>query len=574
VGWRLAAVARWSGGWYFRPWAAPGESPSSASTPHNARSMNEPRPAGRPRLAARHCPLCGGSFAPATVEGRVRQVCQNCRFVLYAGPAAASAGVVINPAGQVLLVRRAIPPFQGQWALPAGYQEIDETAAAAAEREVREETGLEVVAGPLFDLLLVTDNPAKPANLAVFLCSPRAGELAAGDDASEACFFDLAQLPADIGFDNLNRILARLEPSRAYRDFLHTMSQPKISPGRSISYKDAGVDIENKYAAVEGASAAIRASFTPGVVGDVGGFGGLFDLARAGCGKGLLVASADGVGTKLEIAARAKIYDTVGRDLVQHCINDILVQGARPLFFMDYVGTGVLDPQVTSALIRGCADACREQGLALLGGETAEMPGLYKPGDFDLAGFIVGVVEPDMLLDGKRVQPGQVLLALGSAGLHTNGYSLARKIVFDALGMQLGERPAALEGRSVGEALLAEHRSYLKLLWPLLEERRIAGLAHITGGGLVDNLPRVLNGTDAWIERGSWPVPAVFRWLCEAGNVDAEERYQVFNMGVGMVLILDPAQLEPVRASLTARGEPSWVIGRTEAGSGVVRWSK
>jgi phosphoribosylformylglycinamidine cyclo-ligase len=536
--------------------------------------MNAQRPAGNSRPVARHCPLCGGNFSTSSVEGRPRQVCERCRYVLYTRPAAASAGVVLNERGEVLLVRRALPPHKGLWALPAGYQEIDETAAAAAVREVREETGLEVQAGPLFDLLFVTDNPAKPANLAVFLCRPHPGQVRAGDDATEARFFDLDHLPGDIGFDNTNRILARLKASSAYRDFLHTMTQPKLSPGRSISYKDAGVDIENKYAAVEGASAAIRASFTPGVVGDVGGFGGLFDLARAGCGKGLLVASADGVGTKLEIAARAKIYDTVGRDLVQHCINDILVQGARPLFFMDYVGTGVLDPKVTSELIRGCAEACRDHGLALLGGETAEMPGLYKPGDFDLAGFIVGVVEPDKLLDGKRVVPGQVLLALGSAGLHTNGYSLARKIVFDVHGMELSDRPAALGGQSVGEALLSEHRAYLKLLWPLLEERRIAGLAHITGGGLVDNLPRVLNGTDALIERGSWPVPAVFQWLCEAGNVDAQERYQVFNMGVGMVLILDADQVEPVRASLAANAEPSWVIGCTQAGSGIVRWSK
>lgn len=510
----------------------------------------------------------------ARVEGRQRLVCERCRYVLYANPAAAAAGVVVDPGGRILLVRRALQPHLGMWALPAGYQEVDETPAQAAEREVREETGLKVEAGPLFDLVFVTDNAAKPANLAVYLCRVVGGELAAGDDASEVRFFELENLPSDIGFDNTTRILSRLVRSRTYLEFLQTMTQPKTGTPRSISYKDAGVDIENKYAAVEGASSAIRASFTPGVVGDVGGFGGLFDLARAGCGRGLLVASADGVGTKLEIAARAKIYDSVGRDLVQHCINDILVQGARPLFFMDYVGTGVLDPHVTSELIRGCAEGCRENGLALLGGETAEMPGLYRPGDFDLVGFIVGVVEPDKLLDGKRVKPGQVLVALASAGLHTNGYSLARKIAFEALGHELGDRPAALAGRSVGEALLAEHRSYLKLLWPLLEERRISAMAHITGGGLIDNLPRVLNGCDARIARDSWPVPALFRWLCEGGNVEREERYQVFNMGVGMVLILDQDQVDPVRSQLAARGESTWVIGRTETGSGVVRWEQ
>ncbi len=536
--------------------------------------MSDERPAGTVHPSARHCPVCGAGFVSAVIEGRPRLQCESCRHVLYANPAAAAAGVVVNAGGQVLLVRRAIAPHRNTWALPAGYQEIDETPSQAAAREIREETGLEVEVGPLFDLVFVTDNPAKPANLAVYLCRVLGGVLTPGDDASEVRFFDLGQLPSDIGFDNTVRILSRLGASPTYREFLQTMSQPKMSSTRSISYKDAGVDIENKYAAVDGATEAIRASFTPGVVGDVGGFGGLFDLARAGCGQGLLVASADGVGTKLEIAARAKIYDTVGRDLVQHCINDILVQGARPLFFMDYVGIGVLDPAVTAALIRGCANACRENGLALLGGETAEMPGLYRPGDFDLVGFIVGVVEPGKLLDGKRVQPGQTLLALGSAGLHTNGYSLARKIAFDALGHGLSDRPAQLEGRTVGEALLAEHRSYLKLLWPLLEANRIAGMAHITGGGLVDNLPRVLNGTDALIDRSSWSVPPVFRWLCEGGNVDPEERYQVFNMGIGMVLILEPDEVAPVVAHLKAAGEASWIIGATQAGSGVVRWKR
>lgn len=546
--------------------------------------MDAPRPSRGASATVRHCPLCGGAFAQATVEGRTRLVCEACRHVHYANPASAAAGVVFDEAGRILLVRRAIAPHRGSWALPAGYQEVDESPAATVVREVREESGLEVEVGPLFDLLFVTDNPAKPTNLAVFLCRARSGALAAGDDASEARFFDLDALPDDIGFDNRARILARLSASAACAQFQLSTTEPqaiesqvsqnKVRNGRPISYKDAGVDIENKYAAVEGASAAIRATFTPGVVGDVGGFGGLFDLARAGCGRGLLVASADGVGTKLEVAARAKVYDGVGRDLVQHCINDILVQGARPLFFMDYVGTGLLDPVVTAELIRGCADACRANGLALLGGETAEMPGLYRPGDFDLVGFIVGVVEPDKLLDGKRVKPGQTLVALASAGLHTNGYSLARKIAFDAAGHELSDRPAALEGRSVGEALLAEHRSYLKLLWPLLEQRRIAAMAHITGGGLVDNLPRVLNGTDARIDRGAWPVPAVFRWLCDTGNVDAEERYQVFNMGVGMVLILDNDQVGPVRDALAAQGEATWVIGTTEPGSGVVRWSR
>jgi phosphoribosylformylglycinamidine cyclo-ligase len=326
-------------------------------------------------------------------------------------------------------------------------------------------------------------------------------------------------------------------------------------------YREAGVDIPSKYEAVERAKEAIRGSFTPGVVGDVGSFGGLFDLAKAGVRDALLVASADGVGTKLEVAKRAGVYDTVGRDLVHHCIDDILVQGARPLFFMDYVAVGRMDPHMASELIRGCAEACKENGLALLGGETAEMPGLYVPGDFDLAGFIVGAVSREKLLDGSRVRPGQILLGLSSSGLHTNGYSLARKILFDELRLSLPDRPTELEGRSVGEALLAVHRSYLRLLWPLLERDRIAAMAHITGGGLVDNLPRVLNGCDAWIDRTTWKPPALFRFLSDRGGVGAEEAYQVFNMGIGMVLVVEPAAANEVERELRAAGEDVFRIG-------------
>jgi phosphoribosylformylglycinamidine cyclo-ligase len=514
-------------------------------------------------------------LAAADVEGRARLRCPDCRHIVYENPASAAAGLVLDRAGRVLLVRRAIEPYRGAWALPAGYQEIDEEPARTAEREVREETGLTVRAGPLFDLCFVRDNVKKPANLAVFLCAATGGELAPGDDATEARWFPLDDLPEDVGFDNTCRILSRLEGSDLYRRFLSEMQQQKSTDPapRRVSYKDAGVNIENKYAAVDRATAAIRASFTPGVVGDVGGFGGLFDLARANAGEGLLVASADGVGTKLEVAARAKVYDGVGRDLVHHCINDILVQGARPLFFLDYVGTGVLDQHVVAELIRGCAEGCRANGLALLGGETAEMPGLYRPGDFDLVGFIVGVVSRDKLLDGSRVTPGQSLIGLASAGLHTNGYSLARKIVFEVLGLGLDARPAELGGRSVGEALLAEHRAYLRLLWPLLEARRISAMAHITGGGLVDNLPRVLNGCDAVIDRESWPVPGLFRFLCAGGNVDGEEAYQAFNMGLGMVLIVPPGEVAAVRSELASHGEPTYLIGSTEAGGGAVRWS-
>ena len=343
-----------------------------------------------------------------------------------------------------------------------------------------------------------------------------------------------------------------------------------------ITYRDAGVDISAQDEALERARDAIRSTFTAGVLGDVGSFGGLFDLERAGAAGEVLVASADGVGTKLEVAKRAGIYDTVGRDLVQHCINDILVQGARPLFFMDYVGMGRLEPAVASSLIEGCAAACRDHGIALLGGETAEMPGLYADGDFDLAGFIVGSVKREHVLDGSKVRAGQVLLGLDSSGLHTNGYSLARKVLFERLGHDVGDRPDSLGGVSVGEALLAPHRCYLELLWPLIEGQKVSALGHITGGGLVDNLPRVLGGCDAVIDRSTWEVPALFQLLCDAGAVPEEESYQAFNMGIGIVLVVDAEDVESVTGDLQGLGESVHRIGDVrapESDKGQVHWA-
>jgi phosphoribosylformylglycinamidine cyclo-ligase len=331
-------------------------------------------------------------------------------------------------------------------------------------------------------------------------------------------------------------------------------AKPGAARPGGLTYKDAGVNIDGAEEALARVKTAIRASFTPGVLGDVGLFGGLFDLERAGGGQGILVASADGVGTKLEVAKRAGIYHTVGRDLVQHCIDDILVQGARPLFFMDYVAAGVLEPGVISEVVRGCAEACSDNGLALLGGETAEMPGMYAPGDFDLAGFIVGVVEPDHLLDGSRVRPGQVLLGLRSAGLHTNGYSLARKVLFELAGLGLGDRPDELGGATVAEALLAEHRSYESQLRGLIDTDRVAALAHITGGGLRDNLPRILGDCDAVIDRDAWEVPGLFRLLIEAGGIELEEAHRAFNMGIGMVILAEPDQEQAIREHLAENG--------------------
>ncbi len=347
------------------------------------------------------------------------------------------------------------------------------------------------------------------------------------------------------------------------------------APHSGLTYRDAGVDIDAQDEALRRVRDAIRASFTPGVLGDVGLFGGLFDLAKVGCADWILVASADGVGTKLDVAKRARIYDTVGRDLVQHCINDVLAQGARPLFFLDYVGVGRLDPAVVADLVRGCAEACRDNGLALLGGETAEMPGLYAEGDFDLVGFLVGAVERDKLLDGSRVAPGQVLIGLRSVGLHTNGYSLARKVLFDVLGLDLHDRPDELEGASVAEALLAPHRSYYQVLWPLLQERRIAALAHITGGGIPGNLVRVLGRTDAIVDRQAWKPPGLFRLIVDGGGIATDEAHRAFNMGIGMILVVEALDAPSVIEVLREAGEEPVELGRLEPARGdkpEVRW--
>jgi len=343
------------------------------------------------------------------------------------------------------------------------------------------------------------------------------------------------------------------------------------STQKPLSYKDAGVDIAAQDEALARSKSAIQKSFTPGVLGDVGAFGGLFDLAKVGFGEGaILVSSADGVGTKLEVAKRAGIHDTVGRDLVNHCINDILVQGATPLFFMDYVGTGKLDPVVVSDLIRGCAEACRESNLALLGGETAEMPGLYADGDFDLVGFIVGAVQRDKLIDGSKVRAGQTLLALPSAGLHTNGYSLARKVVFERLGLELSDTPELLGGVTVQDALLAEHRSYAGAVAELLDEGLIAGMAHITGGGLPGNVNRMLSDVDAHIDLSSWETPGLFQLLVEGGGIERDEAYKAFNMGVGLVLAVEPDVAERAAELLRKAGETPWTIGELVPGTGQV----
>jgi phosphoribosylformylglycinamidine cyclo-ligase len=328
-----------------------------------------------------------------------------------------------------------------------------------------------------------------------------------------------------------------------------------------VDYKASGVDIDAGNEVVRRIRGLARGTFTPRVLSDLGSFGGLFRLGQVGADP-VLVASADGVGTKLRIAFLTGVHDTIGIDLVNHCVNDILVQGAEPLFFLDYLATGRLDPDVAVQIVAGLAEGCRQNGCALLGGETAEMPGFYADDEYDVAGFIVGLVDRERVIDGSRIVAGDVLIGLPSTGLHTNGYSLARQIVFDRL--RLGVRDEVPElGTTVGAALLAPHRSYLPFLRPLLRDDVIKGMAHITGGGITDNLPRVLpSGTEAVVRLGTWDVPAVFRWLERAGAVPKPDMLRTFNMGIGLVLVVAADDPDRVIARLRDAGEPdARVIG-------------
>jgi phosphoribosylformylglycinamidine cyclo-ligase len=338
------------------------------------------------------------------------------------------------------------------------------------------------------------------------------------------------------------------------------------------AYAAAGVDIDAQEVGLARVKKLARSTFTPGVLTEIGSFGGLFRPELTGMAEPVLVASADGVGTKLVVARMAGDYSSVGRDLVNHCVNDILVQGAEPLFFMDYLGAGVLEPEKMVELVSGVAEGCRENGCALLGGETAEMPGFYQPGDYELVGFIVGLVDRPKVLDGSKVKAGDVLVGLPSSGLHTNGYSLARKAVFEKAGLGIADKAPWDRKRTVGESLLEPHLSYLKAIRPLLGSSGLHGMAHITGGGITDNLPRILpSETHALIRMGSWPVPELFHFLQEKGEVETEEMLRVFNMGVGMILAVDPARLAEILGLLRSVGQKSWIIGTLQTGgSGVV----
>jgi len=346
------------------------------------------------------------------------------------------------------------------------------------------------------------------------------------------------------------------------------MSEPTSS--NSLSYRDAGVDIAAAEAALDASKQAIHRSHGERVLADVGSFGGLF-RADGLAEKPVLVASNDGVGTKIRIASAIQRFDTVGRCLVQHCINDILVQGAEPLFFLDYVGVGKLDPEMVASAITGVANACADHGMALLGGETAEMPGVYPEGEFDLVGTVVGVVDRDDLIDGSAVKPGDKLIGLPSVGLHTNGYSLARRIVEQRMGITYTDTFPG-DTRSAADVLLDPHLCYLEPLRPFLKNKGLHAMAHITGGGVPGNLPRVLNGLGAKVSRHAVPEQNVFQQLCAAGNVERDESWKAFNMGVGMILVVDPSSEEEFLAALSAQGQAAFAMGEISADVEGVAW--
>jgi phosphoribosylformylglycinamidine cyclo-ligase len=335
----------------------------------------------------------------------------------------------------------------------------------------------------------------------------------------------------------------------------------------SISYSDAGVSIDNANLAVAKIKDFARATFNERTLTQIGSFGGMFDAAFPNLKQPVLVASADGVGTKLKVAFLANVHNTVGQDLVNHCVNDILVQGARPLFFMDYFATGKLEPEVTADVVHGMAKACQENGCVLLGGETAEMPGMYTAGEYDLAGFIVGVVDREKVIDGKNIQEGDVVLALPSNGLHTNGYSLARKLLFDTGKYSISSVLPELHS-TLDDVLLEPHKSYLRPLEGLLDSGIIKGLAHITGGGLLENIPRILpENTAVEIKRGTWDELPIFGIMQKIGNVADHEMFRTFNMGVGMVIICAENDQKQIESHLKSQGETFHKIGRVVQGN-------
>ena len=334
----------------------------------------------------------------------------------------------------------------------------------------------------------------------------------------------------------------------------------------SITYADSGVDIDRADRAKQRIKYLAHRTFTRGVVSEIGGFGGMFAIDKKKYREPVLVSSVDGVGTKLKVAFMLNLHHTIGADLVNHCVNDIAVQGAAPMFFMDYLATGTLDPHVAEKVVEGIAEACRHNGCALIGGETAEMPGFYPKGEYDLAGFIVGIAEKSKVITGDKVEPGDVLMGLPSSGLHTNGYSLARKLFFEVGGYSPESYINELHGKA-GAELMKTHKSYWPVLRRLVDADLVHAMAHITGGGITDNLPRVLpKGTAAIIEMGTWPVLPVFAHLQKIGNVPQDDMMRTFNMGIGMVLVVPAKKFKRVQTLIEKYGEKSFLIGRIVKG--------
>ena len=334
----------------------------------------------------------------------------------------------------------------------------------------------------------------------------------------------------------------------------------------SITYADSGVNIDRADRAKQRIKYLAHRTFTKGVVSEIGGFGGMYAIDKKKFREPVLVSSVDGVGTKLKLAFMMDLHHTVGGDLVNHCVNDIAVQGATPLFFMDYLATGTLDPNVAEKIVEGIAEACKHNGCALIGGETAEMPSFYPKGEYDLAGFIVGIADKSRIITGEKVEPGDVLVGLPSNGLHTNGYSLARKLFFDVAQYTPETYVNDLHGKA-GSELMKTHKSYWPLLRKLIDAELINAMAHITGGGITDNLPRVLpKGTAAIVEMGTWPVLPVFTHMQKIGNVPQDDMMRTFNMGIGMVLVVPAKKFKRVQSMIEKAGEKAYLMGRIVKG--------
>ncbi|MDR3001870.1 MAG: phosphoribosylformylglycinamidine cyclo-ligase [Fibromonadaceae bacterium] len=330
-----------------------------------------------------------------------------------------------------------------------------------------------------------------------------------------------------------------------------------------MNYEDAGVSLKRADTAMIGVKKSVRTTFNEGVLGDIGNFGGLFTLNHLGLKDPVLVSSVDGVGTKLKVHFALKSHDLPGQDIVNHCCNDILVQGARPLFFLDYLATGRLESGVLEAVVEGMAKACRENDCVLIGGETAEMPGMYHEGEYDISGTIVGVVERDDIIDGKKIAPGTVVLGLPSTGLHTNGYSLARKALFEVGGYK--------PDSEIGRTLAVPHRSYYRSLIDLVRTKKMQGLVHITGSGFQGNIPRILpKGVSVQINRSAWQVPEIFNLIQKCGDVETDEMYRTFNMGIGMLIFVAPSDVAEVRKHLESKGETVFECGKVVEGENEV----